>query len=93
MPFFFDPAFDARITPIRVKDGRVTEAEALALRSVEGGIEAEGLAEVRYGDYISHKVAACFPHLFVDSGAKDVLAEQMRRIKEASSAGSRTSSA
>jgi isopenicillin N synthase-like dioxygenase len=87
MPFFFDPAFETKIlsddiTNAMMKgDGvtniNTTKSTKVKLTNAKGDVEKELTTDkveaIRYGDYITHKVAAVFPELFEDSSGVDML--------------------
>lgn len=58
-PFFFDPAFDARIEPLPAAAPRDDSAERWDRANVHA-------FEGTYGDYLMTKVAKVFPELAVD---------------------------
>jgi isopenicillin N synthase-like dioxygenase len=58
-PFFFDPGFDARITPIVTPDAGVVSGDRAERWDQASVHEFEGT----YGDYILGKVSRVFPHL------------------------------
>ncbi len=58
-PFFFDPAFDARIEPLPAAAARDDSAERWDRANVHA-------FEGTYGDYLMAKVAKVFPELAVD---------------------------
>jgi isopenicillin N synthase-like dioxygenase len=79
MPFFFDPAFDAIIDPKDLQLGSITLKNAAGESEIIiGGATSKtagGGGTIRYGDYISHKVANVFPELFKSSGGNDRLSK------------------
>ena len=83
MPFFFDPAFDTKILVEDIRVARTStssgdrDAKTVKLTNASGETDKELSKEkaeaIRYGDYITHKVAGVFPELFKDSFGVDVL--------------------
>ena len=78
MPFFFDPAFNTSIAPMKVTSEFLAENnDHLTLRNAAGEVEFRAneadLKSVRYGDYITHKVSKVFPDLFKESHIVDNL--------------------
>ena len=73
MPFFFDPSFDAVIDPKELRQ----DSSVLKLTNAAGTTDVEVQKDViiKYGEYITHKVAHVFPELFEDSGGKDRLSK------------------
>lgn len=66
MPFFFDPAFECVIQP-----GSIRNAEG----DLDPDVKMQDEHPIRYGDYITHKVANVFPELFHSAGMTDSLVE------------------
>ena len=68
MPFFFDPAFNAVI------DSKSMRSGSLVLRNAAGEEDVVVIDQtIKYGEYITHKVAHVFPELFSTSGGQDRL--------------------
>ena len=87
MPFFFDPAFETKILSDDITNAMMrgdgatnintTKSTKVKLTNAKGDVEKELTTDkveaIRYGDYITHKVAAVFPELFEDSSGVDML--------------------
>ena len=66
--FFFDPAFNAVI------DSKSMRSGSLVLRNAAGEEDVVVIDQtIKYGEYITHKVAHVFPELFSTSGGQDRL--------------------
>lgn len=63
MPFFFDPSFDAHVTPLDLDEGTVN-SDGTDERLVHRPRDT-----ILYGDYITDKVSRCFPELFESAKA------------------------
>jgi len=78
LPFFFDPGFEATIDPnelaplaTAVRNDSEVSLGNFKIKNAAGEVEHSVNAPIRYGTYITHKVAAVFPELFKESGAED----------------------
>ncbi len=80
MPFFFDPAFETKILSDDITNAMNSNSNSstkIRLTNAKGETEKELTSDkveaIRYGDYITHKVAAVFPELFEVSSGVDLL--------------------
>ena len=82
IPFFFDPNFGATVTPLR---DHAPVAAHLARCAARGEAPSRLLVPERsaggilYGDYITGKVAHCFPELFASSAEEAAAMEDKQK--------------
>ena len=78
MPFFFDPGFETLVDPQDIgKYLGKRKKRSWKLKNAAGKVEAvKDSKKIRYGDYITHKVAHCFPDLFKKSKGIDVITKK-----------------
>mmetsp|Transcript_37275 Transcript_37275/g.88017 ORF Transcript_37275/g.88017 Transcript_37275/m.88017 type:complete len:516 (+) Transcript_37275:388-1935(+) len=72
LPFFYDPAWEAKMQTLPIKDARPWETEDRAKRWENTKITCEFDGSVEYSEFLAKKVAKVFPDLVPESAWKQL---------------------